>query len=251
MKIQKLLLFLFCVFSSSASPVPEIPSFLKTCHRSDPHLSDCIKQSINLLKPYLRNGIPQLHVPPCDPLHLDNIEIDQCSGPIYVRANYKNVSIYGGTNIVTKTIKLDFDKNRMRLKLHIPRFEMTFNYNLDGKIMMLPIKGNGTGHGNFTNIDAILTLQMERYTNQHTQLLHQRIVDIYVDFDIGYAAVHLDNLFGGETTMSSAMNLFLNHNWRTVVAEIKPKLEETIGELIKNFMNNIFAVFPEDVLLPP
>ena len=251
MKIQKSLAILFLyIYSSASSPIPEIPPFLKVCHRNDPQLSDCIKESINLLKPYLKNGIKELQVPPCEPLHIKNIDIDQSSGPIYVHAKYKNISIFGGTNTVPKSIKLDFDKNRMRLKLYIPRLEMITNYNLDGKIMMLPIAGNGVGHGNFTDIDAIITLQMERYRNQDTRLIHQKVDDIYVDFEIGRATVHLENLFDGDATMSSAMNLFLNDNWRTVVAEIKPKLEETIGELIKNFMNNIFSVFPEDSLLP-
>ena len=232
-------------------PVPEIPPFLKICRRSDPHLNDCIKQSINSLKPYLGNGIPSLRIPPCEPFHLSQIEINQASGPIYVHAKYNNVSIFGGTNIVPKSIRLDLDKNRMRLKLYIPRLEMVTNYKLDGRILLLPIIGHGLGHGNFTNTEAIITTQMERYRNQETGRIHQRVDDIYVDFEIGHATLHLDNLFDGDETLSSAMNLFLNENWKTVVAEIKPKLEETIGDLIKNFTDSIFSAFPEDVLLPP
>lgn len=83
--------------------------FLKICRRSDPHLSDCIKQSINSLKPYLRNGIQALRIPPCEPFHLSEIEINQASGPIYVHAKYSNVSIFGGTNIVPKSTRYAFE----------------------------------------------------------------------------------------------------------------------------------------------
>ena len=82
-----------------------LASFLKICHQSDPYLSDCIKQSVNSLKPYLRKGIPALGIPKCEPLHLDEIEIDQSSGPIYIRAIYNNVSIFGGTDFVPKSIR--------------------------------------------------------------------------------------------------------------------------------------------------
>ncbi|XP_076644820.1 protein takeout [Halictus rubicundus] len=233
------------------SQLLEIPPFLKICHRSDPNISDCVKQSINLLKPYLKDGIEALRIPPCEPLRLSEIEINQSSGPIYVHAKYTNISIFEGTNIVPKSVKIDLDKNRMRLKFHIPRLSMITNYNLNGRIMMLPITGNGVGHGNFTDIDAIITLQMQRYRDQETGLIHQRVGDIYVDFEMDHASMHLDNLFDGDVTLSGAMNLFLNENWRTVVAEVKPKLEEKIGELIKEFTNTIFSEFPEDVLLPP
>ncbi|XP_076238612.1 protein takeout [Calliopsis andreniformis] len=248
---EALILLFAIIYLATSSSIPEIPPFLKICHRSDPHLNDCIKQSVNLLKPYLKNGIPALNIPPCEPFRINEININQASGPIYMESKYSNVSIYGGVNIVPKTIRLDLEKNRMRLKLYIPNLEMVTNYNLDGRIMFLPIKGNGVGHGNFSDIEVVITIQMERYRNEKNGRIHQRVGDIYVDFDIGRATVHLDNLFDGDQTLSGAMNLFLNQNWKTVIVEIKPKLEETIGELIKNYTDTIFAQFPEDVLLPP
>ncbi|CAL7939394.1 unnamed protein product [Xylocopa violacea] len=245
-----LLIFFMTSYLSTALSIPEIPSFMKICHRSDPFLNECIKQSAIALKPYLRNGIPALRIPACEPLCLQEIEIDQTSGPIYIRAMYSNVSIFGGTNFIPKSIRFDLEKNRIRLKVYLPRLEMVSNYNLDGKIMMLPITGDGIAHGNFTDIDAIVTLQFKRYRDE-IGLIHQMVDDIYVDFEIGHATVHLDNLFDGDETLSAAMNLFLNDNWSTVIAEVRPKLEEIIAELIRNFANTIFSIFPEDVLLPP
>ncbi|XP_043589497.1 protein takeout-like [Bombus pyrosoma] len=231
--------------------VPEIPSFLKICHQSDPFLDDCIMQSVLSLKPYLKNGIAALGIPACEPLRLEEIQIDQSSGPIYIHARYNNVSIYGGTNFAPKSISFDLDKNIVHLELYIPRLEMVANYIMDGRIIMLPITGNGIGYGNFTDIDAIVALQLERYRNERTGLIHQKVEDIYVDFEIGHATVRLDNLFNGDETLSAAMNLFLNENWGTVITEIRPKLEETVAMLVTNFTNTIFSVFPEDVLLPP
>lgn len=143
------------------------------------------------------------------------------------------------------------EKNIIHLNLYIPRLEMRANYIMDGRILMLPITGNGIAHGNFTEIDVIVALQLTRYCNERTGLIHERVEDIYVDFEIGYATVYLDNLFDGDETLSAAMNLFLNDNWNMVIAEIRPKLEETIATLIMDFTNVIFSMFPENVLLPP
>ncbi|XP_076763077.1 protein takeout [Xylocopa sonorina] len=245
-----LLIFLVTSHLSTGLSIPEIPSFMRICHKSDPNLNECIKQSAVALKPYLRNGIPALRIPACEPLRLEEIEIDQTSGPIYIHATYSNVSVSGATNFIPKTIRFDLEKNRIRMKVYVPRLEMVSNYNLAGKIVMLPITGNGIAHGNFTDIDAIVSLQLERYQDE-LGLIHQRVGDIFVDFDIGHVTVHLDNLFDGDETLAAAMNLFLNDNWSTVIAEVRPELEETIAVLIRNFTNTIFSIFPEDVLLPP
>ena len=65
---------------------------MKICHQNDPFLNDCLMESVVSLKPYLKNGIPGLGIPACEPFRLEEIEIDQTSGPIHIRARYNNVS---------------------------------------------------------------------------------------------------------------------------------------------------------------
>lgn len=143
------------------------------------------------------------------------------------------------------------DKDRIRLKLYVPRLEMVSDYSMSGKILMLPITGRGQALGNYTDIDAIVTVQGERYQDRKTEKTHFRTTEFYVDFDVGHASIHLDNLFNGDETLADAMNLFLNDNWKTVAAEIKPALEETVSSLFKTFSNKIYSKYPLDVLLPP
>lgn len=147
--------------------------------------------------------------------------------------------------------RIDADNDRVRLKLYLPRLEMTTHYNMKGKILMLPINGNGLARGNFTDIDVIATVQGERYQSRKTGEIHYRVTDLYLDFDVGQANIYLDNLFNGDSNLSDAMNLFLNDNWDTVKAEIKPVLENTVSEIFKTFSNKIYSKFPLDTLLPP
>jgi len=44
--------------------------------------------------------------------------------------------------------------------------------------------------------------------------------------------------------------MFLNENWRSVVKEIEPILEETIGHLFQEYSNKIFDKFPIKQLMP-
>lgn len=147
--------------------------------------------------------------------------------------------------------RIDVNNDRVKLKLYLPHLQMNARYSIEGNILMLPINGNGLARGNFTNTDVIATIQGERYYSEKTNETHYRITDLYIDFDIGQANVHLDNLYDGDNILSNAMNLFLNDHWDAVEAEIKPALENTISEIFKTFSNKIYAKFPLDTLLPP
>ncbi|XP_015109262.1 protein takeout [Diachasma alloeum] len=229
----------------------QIPSVLKICNRSNPHLNECIKYSVDSLKPYLKSGIPEFNIPPCEPLHVPQVEIKQDAGPVSISSNYSNIKIAGGSDFNLKSVKIDADNDRIRLKLYIPRLTMTSNYNMSGKILMLPITGHGQARGNFSDIDAIVTIQGERYQGSNTTQIYFRVLDCYCDFEVGHASLYLENLFNGDETLADTMNLFLNDNWRAVAAEIKPALEDTVGRMFKNFSNKIYSKYPLDQLLPP
>lgn len=127
---------------------------------------------------------------------------------------------------------------------------MKSDYSIVGKILMIPVSGRGKFTGNYTDIDTIVMIQGEQYTKSQTNKKHFRVVEFYVDFEIGNSSIHLENLFNGDKTLADAMNIFLNENWKIVTAEIKPVLENTISKLFKNFVNKIYDKYPLDILLP-
>lgn len=47
-----------------------------------------------------------------------------------------------------------------------------------------------------------------------------------------------------------AMNTFINDNWRHVMKDMKPVLEQTIGEVVKGLFNAIYNKFPLEEILP-
>lgn len=130
-------------------------------------------------------------------------------------------------------------------------------------LFLLHIVLNGIFVG---NIDATVTMQGERITKDAETYFH--IKDFYVDFVLGHASIELKNLFNGDKKLGNkyfvvyvftlykqkflgeAMNLFLNDNWKNVVSEIKPALEDTMAAIFKKFANKIFHKYPINVILP-
>lgn len=80
-------------------------SCLSICHRSDPNFTECIKGSIEKLRPLLKKGIPELGIPSCEPLIIPEVILDQGTGAVSIKANYKNIKVYGPSNFMLKTIK--------------------------------------------------------------------------------------------------------------------------------------------------
>lgn len=46
------------------------------------------------------------------------------------------------------------------------------------------------------------------------------------------------------------MNTFLNENWKSVTAEIRPSIEESISDMLKEIANRLFEAYPINKLLP-
>ncbi|VVC38448.1 Hypothetical protein CINCED_3A016986 [Cinara cedri] len=222
---------------------------LRTCHRSDPNLNDCLKKAIEDLRPYLAEGIPELFIPSCEPLYIPEIVMNQGNkGSVSVQSIYRNIRVYGPSQFVLKSVKVDMEKERLQIKVWLPFLHMTANYSIEGRILMLPISGAGLSEGNYTNIAANALVQGNTIIVNGKK--HFNVQDVAIDFQIGHASIYLSDLFEGDSELGEAMNTFLNDNWRHVAQEFKPILEETIGDLFKKFANKLYHKYPIDDILP-
>ncbi|XP_030766703.1 protein takeout-like [Sitophilus oryzae] len=250
MSIVKKTVLLFLAIAS-ISPIrgrQKLPSFLKICSKSDPNLKKCFIESVEHLKPYLAKGIPEFDIPPCEPLEIPEVVIDQGTGPVSVYSCYKNVKVYGPSQFEIKNIRIDIDKGKLKIKLWLPRLNVVTNYSMNGQILMMPIKGSGLSTGNYTEIEAILSMKAKNIEKDDE--IYYNIQDCSVDFKIGHAQLNFENLFDGNKELGDVMNMFLNDNWKTVTNEVKPILEDRLAEIFKKFANKIFHKYPISMLFP-
>lgn len=85
----------------SASYVYENP-----CSLSNPNVQTCIRNALNKAQEYLSVGIPEVGLPPLDPLEVKEYTIDQSLNElITIKANVKNVRSTGLQNSVIEEFK--------------------------------------------------------------------------------------------------------------------------------------------------
>lgn len=126
-----------------------LAQILKLCHRNDPNLPECIRNAIESIRANLTDGIPELLVPPCEPLKIPEIHIKQNAGAIRVESEYSDIVIAGFSNFTMRDIAVDVPNKQMQVDLWFPTLDMTANYLIHGKLLLMPITGNGTAYGRF------------------------------------------------------------------------------------------------------
>jgi Tfp pilus assembly protein PilW len=97
----------------------------------------------------LTQGIPDINVPSLDPLFVPEFKFAQDSG-INVQASFKNISIYGATNFRLRSVRSDVNSDKFRMKIWFPQLIMKGVYDIQGMLLMMPIKGHGEAFGNFS-----------------------------------------------------------------------------------------------------
>ncbi|KAF4528888.1 hypothetical protein B566_EDAN017381 [Ephemera danica] len=116
---------------------------------------------------------------------------------------------------------VDLDKLKLELRLFFPRLRIQSNYEVDGRVLV-------TRKG----------------------LTYISLRDRKVNLNIEGATMHFENLFNGNKQLGDTTNRFFNENWRDIVNEIRPVLEETIAEVIHGIVRQVFDLFPLEQLLP-
>lgn len=81
--------------------------FLHICRKSDPQLNDCIKTSIDILRPFLIKGIPSLDIPSIDPIEIGDLLVSENtrSNSNGIQITAKDIKSYGSSNFIIKSLE--------------------------------------------------------------------------------------------------------------------------------------------------
>lgn len=97
--------------------------------------------------PDLGEGYPKLRIPAIEPFELPSLEIDHGKGAnkaVSIDLKLKDVKIMGLTSAVIDSLKTDLDNYKLSGKIGFSKpLEITGQYTVNGKVLVLPITGNG------------------------------------------------------------------------------------------------------------
>lgn len=121
-----------------------LASFIPLCKRNDPKLSKCVIQAVEKIRPYLKKGIPEMNLPPGDPLHFYNTTTNTGKGTsVSLEASSWDQIATGITDFEIQNIMFDFDNAKCFTTLVFPFVRLEGQYKFKGKVLLFTIDTTG------------------------------------------------------------------------------------------------------------
>ncbi|KAK3908173.1 Protein takeout [Frankliniella fusca] len=237
------LILLLTVASALAAP-KSLPSTWPTCKKSDPNIGTCLQNAIQSVVPHLsEKGVKELGVFPIDPLVVTTIDMVPGKGPVSIELHFSDLEITGFSKAKIGLVKADVDKYVFSAPLFFKQgVTLKGHYKIDGKVLVLPITGEGPCELFLDDIDATVNLIGKELVKDG--VTYMEVENFKFDFKPKRLNIKLENLFNGNKQLSDNMNVFLNENWAEVLKELKPAVTEAFGQAFGEITNRIFKKVP-------
>jgi archaellum component FlaG (FlaF/FlaG flagellin family) len=103
---------------------------------------------------YIHTGVDFFDIPPIDPLEIESMSADHSQGSSFnLKSALKNSLVKGVSDAVVTRVATKFDKKfQMKIEININRLEIAGDYTMEGKLLVLPIRGNGKANLTLTGM---------------------------------------------------------------------------------------------------
>ncbi|KAJ3650921.1 hypothetical protein Zmor_016996 [Zophobas morio] len=223
------------------------PSFQK-CNRKQPDLKECLLKAAQdgisqLTEPVLK----EFNFPNVNPLEIPEATISAGTGPVQVQQNFTNCKFYGFPSIKYDAFDWDLEKKTWYLGGLYPELKINCNYNLDGKILLLIIKGTGPGSVVMKNLLGYSNLTYEEVRKKGKT--YMKFVTSGITMEPESVYFNFENLFDGDKQLGDNINKVLNENWKEVFDDLRSSYSEIVARLFKQFLNILFSKVSIEELL--
>ncbi|XP_050341962.1 circadian clock-controlled protein daywake-like [Nymphalis io] len=213
-----------------------LPEYIHPCNLKEKEFEKCVKQQIEESLPYFSKGIPELGVTSVDPVNLDDISID--GNGLKLKFNKAQMHGLSHTKLTKLKVELGQDEEKFNLGI-IANLSLTAKYNADGKILILPIKGDGDAVITCKNIEVEINSKFNHIKS--SKGIHFKLVTPNYKYDIQSTTFKLDNLFNGNKQLADATLKFANENWRQLMDDLAPPVVKQIVKTIIKTINKFFS----------
>lgn len=224
--------------------VAKIPPYIKVCGRKNPNLDQCILESVEGLRDKLREGIPELDVPPLEPLFLEKFPIAETEK---FQAHADNVTLRGLSNFEVKSFHDDREKMQLNIEVVFKRIELDADYDIDAKIIV-PIKGKGPIHIVSHDADAVVVMQTKFTEKNGVKYIYFSSMTTKLtvrDYEAEFKPAD-----GVASPISQAINQALDGGRQEILRLTTPTLEKVISKKVLELGNKVCKNFSYDELFP-
>ncbi|XP_075236227.1 juvenile hormone binding protein 1 [Lycorma delicatula] len=246
---QFLSLFVILIFSIpiEAQNNKKIPPYIHQCKESDPKLTECAVQALHHIRPYLKQGIPEIEMPPVEPFRIDSLSLALTTGPNGYKITLRDVDIYGASNYTISKLKLSKNGSPFEAKVKFQKMSIDAKYTSSGVLIILPASGNGTFHADFSDVTA--NVRFSTTSIKKNGKTYYNVERLDLDLIIKEANMVVKKIFNNNKVLIEATNLFLRENGDEVLKVMMPQLRTKLAAVFKKVANTLLNHVPVEQFL--
>ncbi|XP_037951840.1 protein takeout-like [Teleopsis dalmanni] len=223
------------------------PDYLKSCTIYKPEFTKCSTESIQGVMSYIfTNSLPELkeEFGSLDPMKLDQLLFKQDNNEaVTIRANLTNLLVRGLKELKIKESRVSKKDFSWETKIFIPHFRIDGNYKMEGRILLIPLSGNGKMFIELENLDIIMHTKTRLF--ERGNFTFYNVTNIRVDLNLGGLKTYFDNLFNGRSLeVERSTNQFFNENWPEFFEALRPLISETVERVLFDILHKVFDIIP-------
>ncbi|PSN41695.1 hypothetical protein C0J52_20739 [Blattella germanica] len=223
-----------------------LPSFVKACSFNDPNLNECAKKSAIAAIPEFVKGNAKYRIPSVDPLAIESMHIQQGTGSVGLTLDSRNCLMHGLKNVDVQAIRIDPIKYHTEYDWFFPQITMKCDYNVKGRVLLLPIQGEGKSIYVLNNVIGNYTYDYD-LIKKEDNLEYAVPKNPKLVFKTQELKINLENLFNGNKFLGDNMNTILNDNWEELMKDMGPAFSKALGDFINQCLTNVYDLVPYEV----
>ncbi|GLH08909.1 Protein takeout [Gryllus bimaculatus] len=233
-------LLLPLLLACTAVHAAQLPPYLSKCPtRERVQFNECVlRQAQKAIDHLGSQGDRKFGFSPTDPIHFPLIETDSNG------FNLKFINLKIATDppqaYKVDSVDMDLDRKHLDFAYSAPVLNMISKYETDGRILILPVKGDGEALLRIDGYKAKFSADFDVVKNKQDGLDYVKLKNTKYSSDVSKVSYNFTNLFNGDQTLGKATNDFLNSNWKDVFEETKWSTFEAIRQFMTSQIQNFF-----------
>ncbi|XP_028040396.1 protein takeout-like [Bombyx mandarina] len=236
------MLTFLCLFALVLGVKSASAPFITPCKVGD---SACFVASAQAAVPIVAAGIPDLGIKPLDPLHISVINGNQGG----LELTFKDTIVRGLSGCHVEGVKNDPAKKKQAVTIKCS-VTLTGDYKLSGKLLVLPIEGEGKYNIKIRDIVIKTANDLVTVTGADGKP-HWHIESWKHTYEVKTGAhFQFENLFNGNKVLATPVEEFVNSNWKDVMQEVAPPIVRSIVSEVVAAVDALYKAVPaEDLYL--
>ncbi|CAG9859242.1 unnamed protein product [Phyllotreta striolata] len=227
----------------------KLEKIFEECHLQMPDFEDCLKNGMNQLNPYFREGLPDYGIEPFDPFFAEEVPFKSRMPLFNFNLILRNVTESGWTLSHVSSVKMNHNKNEVAITQSFPDKRLKGWFEFDGNILGAKVKTQGPW--NLSLFDYTQTLTVSRKPAGPSAPLSHHPIKVKCNLHTcKNLELHVGNLAGGRSFLENMLDRVINAAWQPGFVILSPIINELVGTAFTDIFNRNFQTFPFSAVFP-